>query len=379
MDLDDFEYQAISLDTSVFDRNRLNLEGGLLRRLAQFKKSPVKIVLSEVVYQEVLQHLIQEARKAKEVIDKAAKESVKVFSRSQTSADQAASALLPDSPVEEYSKSRLDRFISDVGAVIVGPDLGGNSPEIFRRYFNCEPPFSQTGKKKSEFPDAFALFSIQAWAQENVRDMLVIAYDQDWKDFFKDSKDIEVIDDLAKALSIFQPKNIALQFREKLIRELPTKNPEGVCSLIERTINDYLDRLDPFPEAEAAYNFEADFLMSELDDFTFPSLSDPEDIRIIEVSDQTITFELEIMITFYVECEFTFLVHDSIDHDDVAVGSARPRIKKEVHSQILLTFSGDFANDFDGIEAEEAELVNFPKNFDFGFIEPDYEEPEDWA
>lgn len=43
MQPEDFDFQAIALDTSIFERNGLNLEGGLLFRLKQFKESPITI------------------------------------------------------------------------------------------------------------------------------------------------------------------------------------------------------------------------------------------------------------------------------------------------------------------------------------------------
>ena len=51
------EYGAILVDTSIFDRNGLRLEKGLLGKMAQFKKSPIEFLLPDVIKNEVKSHL----------------------------------------------------------------------------------------------------------------------------------------------------------------------------------------------------------------------------------------------------------------------------------------------------------------------------------
>lgn len=54
---EDFKYNAILLDTSIFDAYGLRLEKGLLSKLSQFRKSPVEILLPDVIRGEVKAHL----------------------------------------------------------------------------------------------------------------------------------------------------------------------------------------------------------------------------------------------------------------------------------------------------------------------------------
>ncbi|MCU7803188.1 MAG: DUF4935 domain-containing protein [Candidatus Thiodiazotropha sp. (ex Lucinoma borealis)] len=51
------EYGAVLVDTSIFDGNGLRLEKGLIEILAQFKKSPIKFILPDVIKKEVQSHL----------------------------------------------------------------------------------------------------------------------------------------------------------------------------------------------------------------------------------------------------------------------------------------------------------------------------------
>lgn len=64
--------------------------------------------------------------------------------------------------------------------------LGYPDPAIiFDKYFSAEPPFSATGKKKSEFPDAFVIESARQYLEEHPNEvLLVVSRDGDWEKAF---------------------------------------------------------------------------------------------------------------------------------------------------------------------------------------------------
>src|SRR5207249_3278369 len=55
-----------------------------------------------------------------------------------------------------------------------------NVSAVFDDYFSVQPPFG-TGKKKSEFPDAFAAHALRAWCKANGQIMHVVSGDGDWE------------------------------------------------------------------------------------------------------------------------------------------------------------------------------------------------------
>ena len=68
------EFKAITLDTSIFDAQRLRLESGLLKQLEQFQDDSTRLILSEVVKEETLSHLIEKAREAQKGIERSLKQ-----------------------------------------------------------------------------------------------------------------------------------------------------------------------------------------------------------------------------------------------------------------------------------------------------------------
>lgn len=76
-----------------------------------------------------------------------------------------------------------------------------NPEKIFERYFAETPPFSSTGKKKNEFPDAFVIESIKNYISEHTNDiLLIVSNDNDWKTAFEKSGVVEICDTIDEAV-----------------------------------------------------------------------------------------------------------------------------------------------------------------------------------
>ncbi|NES20097.1 MAG: DUF4935 domain-containing protein [Symploca sp. SIO3E6] len=62
--------RAITLDTSIFVAQHLRLEAGLLKQLRQFQDSSTRLIISEVVKQEILLHLENKAKESRNQLKK---------------------------------------------------------------------------------------------------------------------------------------------------------------------------------------------------------------------------------------------------------------------------------------------------------------------
>lgn len=59
--------------------------------------------------------------------------------------------------------------------------------KVFEQYFSAKPPFSSSGTKKSEFPDAFILSSLKDYIYQNPsKCVLIISDDPDWEKTLSD-------------------------------------------------------------------------------------------------------------------------------------------------------------------------------------------------
>src|SRR5262245_13827226 len=175
------QYDALTLDTNIFDENGCNLEAAMLGQLSQFKEGSVQLVLSEIVAKELSGHL---ERKAKELAAKLGS-TIEQAIKNGLLTDEAAtdSRLRPVAPLEAVKK-RVSAFIEKTGLRII-PANGAEINELIKRYFAPSAPFEGSGKKKNEFPDAIALLSIEKWAKDNKKKILAVSKDGGWKVFTK--------------------------------------------------------------------------------------------------------------------------------------------------------------------------------------------------
>lgn len=71
------------------------------------------------------------------------------------------------------------RFLKKSKAILL-PIESGDAPTVFDDYFQCLPPFD-SGEKKNEFPDAFAIYSLLAFAKANHHKVVVVSTDGDFE------------------------------------------------------------------------------------------------------------------------------------------------------------------------------------------------------
>lgn len=76
---------------------------------------------------------------------------------------------------------------------------------IFKAYFSSEPPFSSTGEKKSEFPDAFIIDAVKEQLLKNTgMNILVVSSDNDWKDALEQLERVVFCTSIDQAMQTIQ-------------------------------------------------------------------------------------------------------------------------------------------------------------------------------
>ncbi len=215
--------------------------------------------------------------------------------------------------------------------------------------------------------------SLESWAKENRTKILAVAKDSDWKRFAENSEYIDLIEDLAEAISTFQPQSAAVTYCANIAKILPNKLPENLYQLIERYLSDQVAEIDLTSEATSQFFFEPDYLEIVLDSFKFVTREDGSAIlQPVQGQNNTLIVEAKIFIVASASGTFSLSVHDSIDRDYVSIGSSSASTEVEFEAEVLLTFEGDFDVGHDYVDLVDFELLSHPSSVDFGEIEPDW-------
>lgn len=365
------EIGAITLDTSVFDGNGLRLEAGLLNRIQQFRGSSIQFVLSEIVAKEVVAHLTRGASEAQAQFDTACKGIEKFWLIPRTTLDSTFASLFQAKPAEKFAQERFDTFIETMGGRVISASEHVEMQELLRRYFVSEAPFSQKDGKKNEFPDAFALLSLEALAQKSGKKLLVVSKDGDWVRFCNNSDALIHIDDLGTALSLFH-RDASVACNALALRLQNNAAPALVLA-IENAVHSHLEQIQISVEAESDYCHD-----DEVTEYTVKKISlsrdeaSPPKIEPIDAGDDYLVAKTLVTAEIQVECTFNFWVKDGVDKDYVPIGSASVRQNKTLYFDILLTLGDPMS---DAVSIDEIEFVGKERlHIEFGYIRPEWNE-----
>ena len=367
---EDKEYEAILVDTSIFDRYGLRLEKGLLGKLSQFKESDIDYLLPDVIKGEIKSHLEKKVKSSRASLEKALNDAEDHLFFDGSKLNSAKSTLIDSREIEDIVANRIDNFIANTGAIVLECGNYISITNLLDKYFQNDPPFAETGNKKSEFPDAIVLLATEAWAKEEGIQVLAVASDKDWKNYCDTSTNIDYIEDLANALSKFNKATAPFAFLSFLTSQLEQKE-DSATNFVERihsNLKMYFDGFTPDQEADSYHQWEPDGCHGWLTDFELVNY----DFKIVDHSENYIVLEMNANITVEVEGEFSLSHYDSIDRDYVGIGGVTTIAEAQFNSEILVTICGDLNGDLSDVEIEEVEVVNPITSVDFGTLEPDY-------
>jgi hypothetical protein len=169
---------AIFIDTSVYRSHQFHFDNARFRSLVTLAEhGHVKLLVTDVTIQEVHANLDELIDDSLTPINKALAGG-SVLQRAKAYSLAAVQAPLREDSARKELHASVDSFFEREFTVISTSAIPGG--RILDQYFRREPPFG-SGKKKSEFPDAFAAAAIVDWATSTRSAVVVVAEDGDWE------------------------------------------------------------------------------------------------------------------------------------------------------------------------------------------------------
>ncbi|WP_406850358.1 PIN domain-containing protein [Chromobacterium phragmitis] len=351
------EYGAITIDTSIFDKNALKIDSGILKNLSQFKGKPAGLILSEIVINEIYSHLERKSFESRKNIESALKDAPHYLRLEAEHTEEISAKIRELKDSKETAKDIIKKFIHDTSAEIIKAEGNIKISELIKRYFTNTSPFADSGKKKNEFPDAIALLSLEAYAQTNKTKILAISTDKDWASFASNSPYIDVIEDLAQGIALFSPNTESDALCKVISSKIATAEWEKIQSQIEDALPDAIGDMQITAEADSSFYYEpSNFVEIEFIEFDFEK--DPDSNAIITPIQRHhggLTIQAKIKIRAKAYADFSLSMHDSIDDDYVSMGSASAEKAIDFDSAILFTIDGEI--DYKNPENTEPDKV----------------------
>jgi hypothetical protein len=363
---------AISVDTCIFTANDYRLDRGVLKLLEQFKNNDFELIFSEITVKEVRNHIAKHTDDAKMKLRSALREVGKYYQEQSGKESSIIDNLLGSESVKDLTTKKLKDFCARCDAKLIQAKSSLDIDELIKMYFDVKAPFEYATEKKSEFPDAIALLSLQTWSKKQGKAVLFVTQDKGCKSFCDSSDNLYAVDSLKDALSLIQQRNVHLSTLCGAL-EIAINNGKysDLVTRIENTISNDLWSIDWLPEASSSYYYEAELEELELESATFDG--EQPDFSVVDYRDDMLVVQVSMQVKVKASCDFTFSVKDGFDHDMVHIGSAYIRKTKAVKVDVLLTFDEP---SLEIPEIVDIELVYSRRTIDFGSVEPDYRDED---
>lgn len=367
--MNELEYDAILVDTSIFKRNGLKLENGLLARLKQFSRTQINFLMPDVIKNEILCHLDKEIKDSKISLEKSIQDASSNLFFDGSVLNKAKKLLLNSKEIENLAQSRLEKFITDTNALVIDCNHFVSVQDVLDIYFRNEPPFSDTGKKKCEFPDAITLLAVEKWAETSSKRVLAVASDKDWKNYCESSTNIDYIEDFSEGLSIFNEATAPYALLDNIRKGLEEGSANNFLSGIESGLELALNGFVPDQEAESQLYWEPDGSHGWFKEFEL----DSNDFKIIETDKDYVVIGAWATITVEAEGDFSLSVYDSFDREYVSMGGVSKTVEEDFESEVLITISGNLSEDINELSIDDVEIVNPITSINFGTLEMDWD------
>ncbi|MBD8735337.1 PIN domain-containing protein [Sphingomonas sp. CFBP 13706] len=348
---------GLAVDTSIFDRFGCDLRHPKLALLHQLAGSKLQLLLPEIVAREVLDHL---ARHAVDSHSTASKALIEYRRRWQ----KDSPADLPAADAHAEALRQLNGFLSFTGGKRIpmseDRDLAQRAIEL---YFTVAPPFERRDQKKHEFPDAFALLSLEALAERRRRMILCVSADKGWSAFCDRSDALVCVDDLNTALSYLNSSGRARA--EAVWRSLRERgNDSFFYEPLRAAFRSRARQLDFVPEIKSSVDYRAVPVLEDLDRMELETASSP---LVIEADDESVTFTFNVKAKVIFIADFVFYASQATNYEATEIAAARRDVDRTVEYDVLLTV----ARKGEQLGAVREATVDRPKvRVPFGSIDP---------
>lgn len=268
-----FKYPlAVTIDTNIFDAAKFDLcDTSTLKTLENYVKSgKIKVVLSDIVVRESKRHIADQVKKICGIMRKARATALEGSTEHLINTIGLGEILkIVTNKDELISKGEemFDGFLRTINAEILGADLIDVSL-ILGDYFGTKPPFENSEKKKSEFPDAFIAQQIRKRFGET-EEVVIVSNDKGFIRACRESENHLFFNSLGELYNAISKEDAAYDETMAVIKELQLRISAAVKEYIKGNENIDVHGLSYDKDGiESGYDYSEVYLHS-ISDVTF--------------------------------------------------------------------------------------------------------------
>jgi hypothetical protein len=370
------EVSFFSIDTDLIQSAGYNFDAGALNQLPKQLPDTMSLQLTEIVSEEIVRHRMQPVQKAIEGFTTASENLKRLANLPLGQIDQSFAALDATKSASSHFRSQVQAYAERCRGGVLSVSGEALASEIFKLYFEDCAPFAKRKDKKSEFPDAASLLLLEQYANEHDTLGIVASADNGWAAYTEQSDrlySVKTVEELATLFAATGEHANAL--KEKILSVINDKTSTlraKLTSEFEQHLgNAEWDTSDIY---WSIGRIQAEVYNTELKDYEL--VSNATNVWPVEGDPNTWIVELDARLMVEVEISVEFFVWDSIDHDEVNMGSDTCSVPITINAEAFLTCTEiqlDNSPDEWGVEIEIADGNYSIDGFE---VEPDFGDGE---
>jgi hypothetical protein len=328
-----------SLDTDLIQSAGYNFEGGPLKQLPKQLPDTMSLQLSEVVAQEIVAHRMTGVTKAIDSFKSSSSELKRLAGITMDDINRSFAALQAGTSAWGFFYQQIKDYTATCqgGVLPIEGDL--LAQRIFGLYFNTEPPFDTRKDKKSEFPDAASLLILEDFASENKTMGLIASGDEGWSRFAETSDYLYCVRSIDELAALFAATDAYAKAVEGKVIEAVQNDDSPLRDNLYDALADHI--ADSSWHASDVVTHTVTRVEAEVYDTKFKGYEvDSAEVWSISPDKKTWVIELNITAKVYLSINAEFFAWDSIDREEVSLGSDVFPSEKLIEVQVYFTCSG---------------------------------------
>lgn len=338
--------ENIFIDTCIYQEGQFFVSGKLKTLFDAAKEERICILLPDITEREVLAHIEDKLNDEHEKLKKQASSILKHLEPLHKKLEEVVK--LSETAANDMKEQFLKQLkIAKVRRIPLQENL--DLKAIIDAYFRKEPPFSQ--KKKSEFPDAIVLKSLEMWCKENNENCIVLSNDNDMRTYSSEYLHHINTDDYLKSLT----KRIQEEKRkEEEIKQICATAYANLVmdSCIQKAISEWIqDQLDNEMIYASALQIE------DINNYSIgePSINFADEAEMVGTYNGMLVYKVTIMATTEIEVNHPDYDTGYYDGEDKQWYFVDDDVKTKMTSE--LEFDIEFTTYQDG-DDPELESIN---------------------
>lgn len=297
-----FKYPlAVTIDTNIFDAAKFNLgDASTLRILENYvRRGKIKVVLSDIVVRESKRHIAARVKEVCGIVNTARNSALKVYNEhliSSIGMNEMFRIVESEDDIIAKEEKVFDDFFCAIDAEILGTDLIDIN-SVLSDYFGAKPPFEESGKKKSEFPDAFIAQQIRNRFGET-ETVIIVSNDKGFIRACQESENCLFFNSLGALYNAISKEDAAYDDTIAVIKELQLRISAAVNEYIKDNENIDVNGLSYDKDGiESGYDYN-EFYLHGISDVTFSVHS------VDEISDNISIVTLSCKADIFADCYY---------------------------------------------------------------------------